>query len=80
MRDESSRTTSPGGAAGTSDETLDARLEQARVGVRARGLEVQTEFAPPPKSGKSERIVRKAVGREGGKKDGLLKKVFPPSL
>lgn len=38
-------------------------------------LNVRTEFAPPPTS---ERVARKAVGVHGGKKESLLRKVFPP--
>ncbi len=46
------------------------------------GLNVQTEFAPPPKpnasGSKPDRIARKTVGN-GGKKESMLRKVFPPS-
>ncbi|KAK7888383.1 hypothetical protein LTR67_008729 [Exophiala xenobiotica] len=46
------------------------------------GLNVQTEFAPPPKPSaaglRSDRIARKTVGN-GGKKESMLRKVFPPS-
>ncbi|KIW99355.1 uncharacterized protein Z518_11343 [Rhinocladiella mackenziei CBS 650.93] len=45
---------------------------------QALNLNVQTEFAPPPTTSKNERITRKAVGKDGGKKENLLKKVFPP--
>lgn len=43
------------------------------------GLNVQTEFAPPPKSSTavSDRIARKTVGN-GGRKESMLRKVFPP--
>ena len=52
---------------------------------QAFGLNVQTEFAPPPKmavqtkksSSKSDKLARKAIGK-GGKKESLLRKVFPP--
>jgi hypothetical protein len=45
--------------------------------AKMRGLEVQTEFAPPPRSA-TDRVVRKAVAREKGKEGGVLKKMFPP--
>ncbi|KAK4938355.1 hypothetical protein LTR10_021154 [Elasticomyces elasticus] len=49
------------------------------------GLNVQTEFAPPPKmaaqtkksSSKSDKLAPKAL-RNGGKKESMLRKVFPP--
>lgn len=52
------------------------------------GLNVQTEFAPPPKtvvqtkqtkksSSKADKFARKAIGN-GGKKESMLRKVFPP--
>ncbi|ETI24151.1 hypothetical protein G647_03520 [Cladophialophora carrionii CBS 160.54] len=46
---------------------------QARQ-AKLKGLNVQTEFAPPP-TAFSEKMARKAAGREGGK----LKKMFSPS-
>lgn len=72
---------------GRGDEDSSFRARQARLrgsdagGSRDLGLNltVQTEFAPPPKSSTADRIARKAVGKEGGRKEGLLKKVFPPA-
>ncbi len=54
------------------DEDSSFRARQAKL---KGGLNVQTEFAPPP-GRVGERIARKAVG---GKKEGLFKKVFPQS-
>ncbi|KAK6384900.1 hypothetical protein LTS17_002463 [Exophiala oligosperma] len=47
------------------------------------GLNVQTEFAPPPTSSTStavlsDRIARKAVRNNGSKKGSMLRRVFPP--
>jgi hypothetical protein len=63
-----------GDGQGRGDGDTSFRARQAKL----KGLNVQTEFAPPPRT-VSEKVVRKAVGKEGGKKEGLLKKVFPPS-
>ncbi|KAJ9604603.1 hypothetical protein H2200_010717 [Cladophialophora chaetospira] len=61
---------------GGNDEDTSFRARQAKVTPGGLNLNVQTEFAPPPRS-VTDRIARKAVA--GPKKEGLLKKVFPPS-
>ncbi|OAG45158.1 hypothetical protein AYO21_00506 [Fonsecaea monophora] len=70
---------------GEADPTFQARQAKLRGGAGGgRGtLNLQTEFAPPPTrtlaSSKGTKLARKAVGKEGGKKESLLKKVFPSS-
>ncbi|KIW29002.1 uncharacterized protein PV07_04850 [Cladophialophora immunda] len=69
---------------GEDDNSFRARQAKLRGGGGHDGLNVQTEFAPPPKSTTStsslgSKMARKAVGKEGGKKESMLKKVFPPS-
>ena len=58
-----------------SEEERSFRATQEKL--RGGGLNVRTEFAPPPGSA-GMKIARKAVGKESGNKGGLLKRVFPP--
>ncbi|KIW92882.1 uncharacterized protein Z519_06731 [Cladophialophora bantiana CBS 173.52] len=84
---ENPTSTSPFGAGqGRSEDDNSFRTRQAKLrggggggGGGRKVLNVQTEFAPPPTtSSLGSKVARKAVGKEGGKKESILKKVFPP--
>ncbi|EXJ60993.1 hypothetical protein A1O7_05146 [Cladophialophora yegresii CBS 114405] len=66
------------GQARRQEDRSSFRTRQANANAKLKGLNVQTEFAPPPRA-VSEKMAKKAVGKEGGGKQGLLKKMFPPS-
>jgi len=57
----------------SSDRSFSARQTRLTGG----GLNVQTVFAPPPRGRVGDRIASRVVAKDGGKKKGILKRVFP---